>query len=59
MKLTEIKKIAVQYGLSTAKLNKSELIMAIQVAEGNTPCFDTGTAAECEQAHCLWRGDCR
>ena len=59
MKLTDIKLIAVRYGLSGAKLKKSELIRAIQVAENNTPCFDTGTAAECGQTGCLWRGDCR
>jgi len=59
MNLQEIKKIAKQRGLSTGKMRKAEIIRAIQEAEGNSACFDTGKAAECGQEKCLWREDCR
>ena len=59
MNMQEIKKIAKQRGLSTGKMRKAEIIRAIQEAEGNSACFDTGKAAECGQEKCLWREDCR
>lgn len=59
MKLAEVKKLAAQRGLTTDKMDKSEIIWAIQTAEGNTPCFDTGTATTCGQENCLWRTDCK
>jgi len=58
MKLQEVKRIAKKMGLDTAKLTKDELIRAIQVEEGNVPCFGVGKAAECGQPVCLWREDC-
>ena len=59
MNMQEIKKIAKQRGLSAGKMRKAEIIRAIQEAEGNSACFDTGKAAECGQEKCLWREDCR
>lgn len=59
MKLAEVRELAAQRGVKTAKLKKAGIIRAIQAAEGNTACFDTGTAAECGQANCLWRLDCK
>ncbi len=57
MKLAEIKDIAKQRGVRPGKLNKAELIRAIQLNESNSPCF--GESAEsCDQAGCLWREDC-
>lgn len=58
MKLQEIKGIAKSRGLQTGKMKKNEIVRAIQVDEGNIPCFDTGKAAECGQLNCLWREDC-
>ena len=58
MKLQEVKRIAKKMGLNTAKLTKDELIRAIQVEEGNVPCFGVGKAAECGQSVCLWREEC-
>ncbi|ADK86112.1 hypothetical protein Deba_2758 [Desulfarculus baarsii DSM 2075] len=40
-----------------AKLRKTELIRAIQVAEGNAPCF--ATIGDCGQGDCLFRDDCQ
>lgn len=59
MKLAEVRELAAQRGLEAGKMKKTEIIRTIQAAEGNTTCFDTGTAAECVQSHCLWREDCK
>lgn len=58
MKTEEIKEIAKQRGVKTGKMKKDEIIRAIQEAEGNPTCFDTGKATGCGQADCLWREDC-
>lgn len=58
MKLEEIKEIAKQHDIKTAKMKKAELVRAIQIAEQNDPCFETGQAAVCGQSECLWRADC-
>jgi hypothetical protein len=58
MKMQEVKEIARKRGVQTSKLNKGELIRAIQSEEGNIPCFCVGKASECGQARCLWREDC-
>ena len=58
MKTQELKGIAKKLGVKTEKLNKGELIRAIQSEEGNIPCFGTGKVTECGQASCLWREDC-
>lgn len=58
MKLEEIKVIAKQHGIKVGKLKKAELVRAIQEAEGNYACFETGQVAGCDQAECLWRPDC-
>jgi len=57
MKVNEIKAKAKALGINPGKLKKSELIIAIQKAEKNTPCFGTGTAS-CLQMDCCWRSDC-
>lgn len=59
MKLEEIKNIAKQQGVKVSRMKKSELVRAIQVAEGNPPCFETRERESCGQDNCLWRGDCR
>jgi hypothetical protein len=58
MKLEEIKKIAQQHNIKVGKMKKAELIRAIQQAENNEACFETGQAAACGQKHCMWREDC-
>ncbi len=59
MKLEEIKKIAKQHNIKVGKMKKAELVRAIQAAEGNDVCFETGRASGCGQANCLWRDDCK
>ncbi len=58
MKLDGVKKIAEQHGIKPGKLRKADLIRAIQQAEGNQPCYDTGQALNCAQGACSWRDDC-
>ena len=58
MKLDEIKEIAKQHHIKTGKMKKAELVRAIQAAEKNEQCFDSGNAATCGQEDCLWREDC-
>jgi hypothetical protein len=59
MKLEEVKKIAKQLGIPVKGMKKAEIIRAIQRDEGNTDCYETGTAESCGQTGCLWRDDCR
>lgn len=58
MKVDEIKEIAREHGIKAGKMNKTDLIKAIQNTEGNDPCFASGKAAQCGQEACLWREDC-
>ena len=58
MKVEEIKVIAAEMGINSGKLKKTELVRAIQHAEDNNRCFDTGSSYFCGQDDCLWREDC-
>ena len=58
MKLEEIKEIAKRHTIKVGKLKKAELVRAIQAAEGNDACFESGKVSVCGQTECLWRGDC-
>lgn len=58
MKIVEIKEIAKQHGIKVSKLNKTELVRAIQLSEGNIPCFNSNISEECGQYTCLWHDDC-
>jgi len=58
MKVQDIKDIAKKKGITARKMNKRDLIRAIQAAEGNNVCFATASVQTCGQMHCLWRADC-
>jgi hypothetical protein len=58
MKMDEIKEIAKLHNIKAGKMKKADLVRAVQLAEGNEVCFDTGKADTCLQAACLWREDC-
>jgi len=58
MKLDEIKEIAKQHDIKVGKMKKADLVRAIQQAENNGVCFETGQAGSCGQEACLWREDC-
>ena len=57
MKLADVKEIAKRMDIRLGKMNKAEIIRAIQVQEKNVPCFRTDAEC-CDQENCLWRDDC-
>jgi hypothetical protein len=58
MKLEEIKEIAKQHNIKVGKMKKADLVKAVQLAEQNDACFDTGKVDNCGQETCIWREDC-
>ncbi len=57
MKMQEIREIAKKWGIAfKVGLSKQDLIRAIQVREGFTPCFRRETV--CDEKGCLWMDDC-
>lgn len=60
MTLFEIRKIAVSAGLIPRRpTTKLELIRAIQLSEGTSSCFATGSYKKCNTLNCRWREDCQ
>jgi hypothetical protein len=58
MKVTEIRTMARNLAVKNySRLNKTDLIHAIQVAEGNSPCYQQ--IYDCRVDPCLWRPDCQ
>jgi len=55
--MTEIKAKAKGLGVEPRKMKKVELIHAIQIAEGCTPCYGR-SHGDCPWTECCWRGDC-
>lgn len=45
-------------GVNVKKMNKTELIHKLQVAEGHTPCYKGSFAKQCGQTDCLWYKEC-
>ena len=58
MKFNEIKEIAQSHGIKIGKMNKTEMIHAIQGAEDNDMCFNIGISSVCRGVSCLWKEDC-
>jgi hypothetical protein len=57
MNMKEVKEVAKKMGIPCGKMKKTDLVRSIQVAEGNSPCFQTGLSS-CDQVNCCWRSDC-
>jgi predicted metal-binding transcription factor (methanogenesis marker protein 9) len=57
MSMAEIKEKAKNLGINWANMKKTELIRAIQRAEGNNTCYGT-TNGTCQWVACCWRSDC-
>jgi hypothetical protein len=53
------REMAAQRGIDISAMSSSEIVRALQQAEGNEACFDTGESRECGQRGCLWREGCR
>lgn len=56
--IKEVREMAKQLGVRSARMRKADLIRAIQRAEGNFDCYGTAAEEECDQEECLWREDC-
>ena len=59
MKIQDIKSIAKKKSVTAGKMNQTDLIRAIQKAEGNNACFATSSVQICGQMNCMWRTDCK
>ncbi len=59
MQMKKVKEIAKKKGVSPGEMGRTELIRAIQRAEGNSDCFATMHVNDCGQEQCLWRIDCK
>lgn len=57
MKMPEIKMKAKALGVNPGKMRKTELIRAIQTAEGNTPCYGWSNG-RCANIDCCFMKDC-
>lgn len=57
-KLQDVRIIARKMGINTRNVTVTELIRAIQRAEGNKDCYMSAEVLTCEQTNCLWREDC-
>lgn len=58
MNMQQIREIAKGHGIRPGSLKKTELVRAVQSAEGNEACFGAGRAEQCGQHDCLWKEDC-
>ncbi len=59
MQMKKIKEIAKKNDVASENMSRTELIRAIQRAEGNCDCFATMHVNDCNQLNCLWRVDCK
>jgi hypothetical protein len=55
--MPEMRERAEALGISPGGMEKTELVHAIQKAEGHTPCFGESNG-QCPNAHCCFRQDC-
>lgn len=58
LNIADLKKKAKKLSIQAGTMNKTQLIRAIQTAEGNFPCFKTAADNTCDQQGCAWREDC-
>ncbi|MEJ2070876.1 MAG: Rho termination factor N-terminal domain-containing protein [Syntrophobacterales bacterium] len=58
MKVTEIRIMARNLKVKNySRLSKADLIRSVQVAEGNSPCYQQ--IFDCRVYDCLWREECQ
>jgi len=57
MNANELRKKAIDLGVQPGKKRKHEIILEIQIAEGNTPCYGTNDGT-CRHGDCCWLVDC-
>jgi len=57
LKMNDIRAKAKALGIRPGKMKKTELIHAIQIREGYTPCFARSNG-QCTNTECCFRADC-
>ena len=57
MTMAQIKQKATSLSINPGTMKKTELIRAIQAAEGNQQCYGT-TNGTCQWTNCCFRSDC-
>ena len=58
MNVQAVRKKAKEMGIKANKMNKTELIRAIQRSEDNIECYGTDRVEHCNESECMWRADC-
>ena len=58
MNFNEVRKMAKDLGVETARMTKADVIRAIQRAENNIDCYATGRVNDCYENLCLWKNEC-
>lgn len=58
MRIQDVRAVAKQRGINSARMGKADIIRAIQSAEGNFACYSSASDGICDQAGCAWRDDC-
>jgi len=58
MRFQEIRRIAKDMGIGTYRMNKTDVIRAIQKEENNIECYGTERVEICQEEACLWKSDC-
>jgi len=58
MNMQELRIVAKGFGIKTSRMNKLNLIRAVQVSEGNFDCFASALNGDCDQLKCTWRNEC-
>ena len=57
MKVAEVKMKAKNLGIAPGRMRKAELVHAIQLAEGYSPCFGRSNG-QCSYDDCCFMADC-
>lgn len=55
--MEDIRRRARILGIETKRLRKADIIRAIQIKEGHSPCFGT-VNGKCDEFSCCFREDC-
>ncbi|MEW6615240.1 MAG: SAP domain-containing protein [Thermodesulfobacteriota bacterium] len=58
MNFNEVRRMAKNLGVNTARRNKTDIIRAIQRAENNIDCYATDRVNNCYEDLCLWKSEC-
>lgn len=59
MNMEEVRNHARTKGVNPGRLKKTDLIRAIQLANGDVPCYATLQRFHCSDKECLWSADCK